>query len=146
MSYARETVLIAQQLFERLGPGAIGLVESRSDALREAGDIDGAKHWKGVSHAMIVIATQPSAILSLGAPKAKPENMLWSLMQSIEGYRHLASQAEQVISMAGPGAQGLERIAAGWRELAATLESLAGELTEPVPPSDVRERSVYELN
>ena len=57
MSRARETVLVAQQLFERLGPGAIGLAETRSEALREAGDIDGAQHWKGVSHAMICTLT-----------------------------------------------------------------------------------------
>jgi hypothetical protein len=143
MSSARETVLIAQDLYERVGPVAIELADERSGALREVGNVEAAQFWRDVCRAMILIATRPSTIRH--APCEPGSNPTWSLMQRIEGYRHLASEAEAVtdaISDAGPE---IERLAQGWRELAATFEQLA-QVTADIAPPEPFSGTIYELN
>jgi hypothetical protein len=143
MSNARETVLIAQDLYERMGAGGIELADGRAQSLRGAGDMGGSQFWRDVSHAMVLIATRPNSILRLSS--AGSESPIWSLMQRVEGYRHLASEAEDVASAVSATSTEMERIAKGWRELAATLEVLASQLPEVRAPEAFR-GSLYELN
>jgi len=140
MSSARETVLIAQDLYERVGPVAIELADERSAGLREAGDMEAAQFWRDVCRAMILIATRPSAIRH-----ASGDNPTWSLMQRIEGYRHLASEAEAVMEAVSDAGPEIERLAQGWRELAAMFEQLA-QATADTAPAEIFRGSPYELN
>jgi hypothetical protein len=145
MSSPRETVLIAQDLYERLGPGGVDMADARSDAMREAGDVRGAQFWRDVSRAMIMISARPNAIRRLEGMGSSSENVVWGLMQRIEGYRHLASEAEGIIRDLSSAAPELGRLAKGWRELAATLEDLASTLNI-VPPVETFQGTIYELN
>jgi hypothetical protein len=145
MSSARETVLMAQDLYERLGSAAIELAEVRSGALRDAGNTDGAQFWREVSKAMLLIATAPNTVRYATRSNAAGENPTWSLMQRIEGYRHLASEAEAVLKAISTAGAEMARIATGWRELAATLEQLAAAADEIRAP-EVFSGDVYELN
>jgi len=143
MSSARETVLIAQDLYERVGPVAIELADERSGMLREVGNMEAAQFWRDVCRAMILIATRPSAIRH--APCAGGASPTWTLMQRIEGYRHLAAEAEAVMEAVSDAGPEMERLAQGWRELAATFEQLA-EVTADVGPAEVFGGTIYELN
>jgi hypothetical protein len=145
MNSARETVLMAQDLYERLGPAAIELADVRSDDLREDGNMDGAQFWRDVSRAMILIATRPNAIRRMAGAAAANDNTTWSLMQRIEGYRHLADEAESVMKAVTATGAEMDRLATGWRELAATLEQLAATF-KAIEPPEAFEGSTYELN
>jgi hypothetical protein len=145
MNSARETVLMAQDLYERLGPAGIELADVRSDALREDGNMDGAQFWRDVSRAMILIATRPNAVRPMSAAATAADNPTWSLMQRIEGYLHLADEAESVLRAINATGAEMNRLATGWRELAATLEQLAVAM-KAVEPPEVFEGTTYELN
>ncbi len=145
MSHPREVVLLAQDLYQRLGPGGIALAETRSDELTTAGDGDGARFWRRISRAMVLIAITPGSVQHAPIPRGRTETYTWSLMQRIEGYRHLADEAEAAAAVAPTGRRDLEALAQGWRELAAIHEQLSGAVAEIMPPEPFS-GTIYELN
>jgi hypothetical protein len=144
MGNPREIVLLAQTLYERLGPKGIVLCEARAEERRRADDLDGAEFWRRVSRGLILVAVAPSAVKHPDSPSR--QSSLWTLMQRIEGYRHLAAEAESAAEGAGePGRRDLMALARGWRELVALFEGLSEAGAEYLPPEPAPNR-VYELN
>ena len=130
MRTARGAVLIAQDLFRRLGPDGIELVAVRVEALRAIGDAEAARFWRSVGRALRLIAAAPSSVSDRqrnAAAGSARQRTLWLLMQRIEGFRHLAAAAEREASAATctACAEDYLGLASEWRHLATELEGLA---------------------
>jgi hypothetical protein len=144
MSNPREIVLLSQVLYERLGPKGVVLCEARAEERRRAEDLDGAEFWRRVSRGLILVALAPCAVQHAASPSR--QTSMWTLMQRIEGYRHLAAEAEMAAEVAPePGRRDLEALALGWRGLAAMFEGLSEAEAQFSPPEPAANR-VYELN
>jgi len=128
MHTSREAVLVAQDLFLEMGAEGVETVESRADGARDCGDRDAATFWSRVARAMSLMAGAPSTVRAVAQVGARGgRSPLWPLMQRIEGFRHLAHQAETRARTAGCeiNAGHFLSIAAGWRQLTEDHERLA---------------------
>jgi hypothetical protein len=52
MSDLRDPTLVAEDLFEKIGPRAIGVVEFRMESLHQAGDPEAVRYWAQVLRAL----------------------------------------------------------------------------------------------
>jgi hypothetical protein len=128
MPTPREAVLVAQELFLKMGASGVETAESRAAGALGCGDPETANFWSRVARAMSLMARAPSTVRAVAQEGARGcRSHIWPLMQRIEGFRHLASEAEgQARTTACEASAGhFLSIAAGWRELTADLEQLA---------------------
>jgi len=129
MHTARETVLVAQDLYQRLGPGGVEVVEVQAARALGRGETGMAEFWFRVGRAIGVMGSAPGAVRAAAWSDAAFErNPTWALMQRIEAVRHFASEAERAAQAAdGETSAGhLLAIATGWRQLGRDLAHFAG--------------------
>ena len=129
MHTARETVLVAQDLYQRLGLDALEAVDTLSARDLGRGETESAEFWFRVGRAIDVMVSLPGAVRAAGFDgEATDANVSWALMQKIEAVRHFADKAERTARTAdGETFAGhLLAIAAGWRQLGGDLTHLAG--------------------
>jgi hypothetical protein len=128
MQTAHAIVLVAQDLFRRLGADGHALVAARAQALDSQSEPEPARFWRRVGLAMRLMDAAPNSVsekTSATRARAARRRTEWLLMQRIEGFRHLATAAErQALAAPAEGADDLRSIAVGWRDLASELEGL----------------------
>ncbi len=128
MHTSREAVLVAQDLFLKMGAEGVDTIQSRAEGARESGDGEAATFWLRVARAMSLMAGAPSTVRAVAQEGSRrSRSQLLSLMQRIEGFRHLAHQAETRAQTTGcqVNAGHFLSIAAGWRQLTEDHERLA---------------------
>jgi hypothetical protein len=127
MHSPREAVLVAQDLFLKMGVDGVETIVSRAEGALGSGDPETANFWSRVARAMRLMAGAPSTVRAVAQDGSRGGGNIWPLMQRIEGFRHLASEAESHARTTACEASAghFLSIATGWRQLTADLEQLA---------------------
>ena len=128
MHTPREAVLVAQELYLKMGVDGVETIECRADGALGSGDPQAANFWSRVARAMSLMASAPCTVRAVAQEGSRgARSRIWPLMQRIEGFRHLASEAESRARATDceTSAGHFLSIADGWRQLTADLEQVA---------------------